>query len=270
MLERLDLLSLLVPVPTSMLLLKVRLTMAAIITTSPNLQGLVVRCDTHVVQHGRQQASVFMFGGGQQGRRTAGEVAVRQPLQSHATTALCEWPWGRLRGCSLAHAHTAHVNTCAPAHLKKCTASTLTVTQGPWASVLAARPAAMSIQDSTCPRAHRHTHNISAACLRQGAGGAVLHCRHTCPPKHMPRASTSAGATIWCMTMRVAPIGTVSGSVSGTSAEGAGERTMLLLVLPCAASSLLSCSSRTLTRSRSSYTSAWPGWGCIFGNLICC
>ncbi len=32
----------------------------------------------------------------------------------------------------------------------------------------------------------------------------------TCPPKQMPRESTSEGSTIWCMTTRVAAIDTVS------------------------------------------------------------
>ena len=49
--------------------------------------------------------------------------------------------------------------------LKKCTASTLAVTQGPLATALAARPAQMSIQLSTWP------------------------------PKQMPKGSVSAGST---------------------------------------------------------------------------
>lgn len=39
----------------------------------------------------------------------------------------------------------------------------------------------------------------------------------TCPPKHMPSASTSDGATIWCITMRVASMATLSGSGSAAT-----------------------------------------------------
>ncbi len=42
----------------------------------------------------------------------------------------------------------------------------------------------------------------------------------TCPPVQMPSPSHSVGATIWCITMRVASMGTVDGS--GAADAGAG------------------------------------------------
>lgn len=80
---------------------------------------------------------------------------------------------------------------------RKCTASTVAVTHGPRASVLALMPAHRSIQLSTSP------------------------------PKQMPRLSVSAGITIWCITTRVAAMGTAPPVPCGSPGRpelGAGTR----------------------------------------------
>lgn len=48
----------------------------------------------------------------------------------------------------------------------------------------------------------------------------------TCPPKQMPRESTSAGSTIWCITTLVAAIETISSLASSSKGQLAGS-TML-------------------------------------------
>ena len=52
--------------------------------------------------------------------------------------------------------------------------------------------------------------------------------RLTCPPKQIPKESTSAGRTIWCMTTLLAAIETISSFPSSCRGQLAGSTT-----LPC-------------------------------------
>ena len=77
--------------------------------------------------------------------------------------------------------------------------------------------------------------NAVASCFASEAdagedeGSTILLGRgSTCPPKQIPKESTSAGRTIWCMTTREAAIDTISSFPSSCRGQLAGSTT-----LPC-------------------------------------
>ncbi len=76
---------------------------------------------------------------------------------------------------------------------RKCTVSTLAVTTGPRATVLAARPAQMSIQLSTCEARGRgkQLHSAARDCLGGQAGADVG------PALHLWARGASDCYTVW-------------------------------------------------------------------------